>query len=137
MDTQYYKAIPFVDKGRDEDGCDCWGLVQLIYKKEFGIDLPDYTECYDDTDDKEAISSKIDEEKKSDWVEIDKGKEQVGDVVLLRMFNLPMHVGVVVEPRKKLIHTIKGVNVSVERYNVPRWKHKVLGFNRYAKAPNI
>ena len=40
--TSKYLEIPFVDGGRDFGGCDCWGLVALVFREEFGIKLPDY-----------------------------------------------------------------------------------------------
>ena len=44
MDVRKYLGIPFADHGRDQDGCDCWGLCCLVYRQEWGIALPDMGE---------------------------------------------------------------------------------------------
>ena len=36
---QKYIGIPFVDRGRSMQGCDCGGLAWLIYKQERGREL--------------------------------------------------------------------------------------------------
>jgi len=41
-DFSKYVDIPYKHRGRDFDGCDCLGLVVLMYKEERGIILPDY-----------------------------------------------------------------------------------------------
>lgn len=41
-DFSKYINIPFKHKGRDFNGCDCLGIVILIYQEELGITLPDY-----------------------------------------------------------------------------------------------
>lgn len=38
--------IPYVYGGRLIDGCDCWGLVWLVYQ-DIGIELPKFEEFYD------------------------------------------------------------------------------------------
>ena len=37
-----YIGIPYLDRGRGFDGCDCWGLVKLFYENEMDIPLPDF-----------------------------------------------------------------------------------------------
>lgn len=34
-------GIPFVSKGRNFNGCDCYGLVKLYYKEILNIDIPE------------------------------------------------------------------------------------------------
>ena len=35
-----YVGIPFISGGRNEKGCDCYGLVRLILEKEYNYKLP-------------------------------------------------------------------------------------------------
>jgi cell wall-associated NlpC family hydrolase len=44
-----YVGIPFVDRGCDTNGCDCYGLVKLFYATEFNITIPDFHSGCKDT----------------------------------------------------------------------------------------
>lgn len=120
--------IPFVEKGRDENGCDCWGLVRLIYKNELGIELPDYLDVYETTNDSELLSQVIKSESDAFWENVDKPEEF--DVVVLNMRGVPMHVGIVTKPNH-MIHCAKGINTIHEHSGTVRWKHKIVGYGRW------
>lgn len=37
-----YLHVPYRKGGRDESGCDCWGLARLVLEREQRITLPSY-----------------------------------------------------------------------------------------------
>jgi len=43
-----YIGIPFVSNGREMDGCDCYGLVRLVLRNEYGVELPELSGNYSD-----------------------------------------------------------------------------------------
>jgi len=43
-----YIGIPFASNGRTIDGCDCYGLVRLVFRNEYGVNLPELSNDYTD-----------------------------------------------------------------------------------------
>jgi cell wall-associated NlpC family hydrolase len=43
-----YIGIPFVSNGRTMEGCDCYGLVRLVLRNEYGVELPALSDDYTD-----------------------------------------------------------------------------------------
>ncbi len=113
--------------GRDIDGLDCWGLVRLIYKDQFNIDLPSYVDQYNADDTHSTLAELIAISKES-WTKTD--SPVVGDVLLLRAEGSLSHVGVVISPTH-FIHVIEDVNVAIERYDQGKWKSRLEGAYRY------
>jgi cell wall-associated NlpC family hydrolase len=122
-----YIGIPFQDRGRDRKGLDCYGLVKLIYQDQLGLSLPSYDDVYGQIHGEEAaISDKICHEAHG-WQRTD--QPEPFDVVVFRIAGLPLHVGIVVIP-DVMIHSLKGCNVSLERYRHPLWDRRREGFYR-------
>lgn len=111
-----YIGIPFVNRGRDRAGVDCWGLVHIVYKEVFEIDIPSYTEFYKDWRQCKHLGALI-EKNLPNW-EIINDKGQVGDVRLITVKGYPSHVGIVVA-RNKMLHIEKNINASLEEFGTP------------------
>ena len=124
-----YVGIPYKDQGREMEGLDCWGLVRLIYKQELGIDLPSYCDGYQSAEEVHGASRMVVEEK-ARWSQIPDGEEEPGDVVVMKISGLPMHVGVIIG-YGKMIHVMKGCDSVVEKYRSTMWKNRIDGYFRH------
>lgn len=127
-----YIGIPFVEKGRDENGLDCYGLLQLVFKQERGIILRDYLEVYDNVNDKEILKAAIESGRleNDNWIE--PPWPSMFDVIILRMRGVPIHLGIVTKPGH-MLHCAKDINTVHEKYNSMLWKNRIVGFNRWAR----
>lgn len=132
-----YFDIPFVDRGSTRCGCDCWGLVTLIYREQLDIKLPLYPEIV-----KGDLESKWGEITRaaasSDWLTVKDPQEF--DVVLMKglichqgkKMTRPIHVGVVTCP-DFLVHIESGSEVTIANYKShPRVKRRVVNFFRHS-----
>lgn len=123
-----YIEIPFKECGRDRTGCDCWGLVCLVFAGEKAIFLPEFNGKYETTKDLKAIQTLHDFERPK-WVKVDIPKEF--DLISLRIQGRPWHVGVVTQ-RGWMLHAARGAQTVHERYTEPLWKNRIEGFYRWA-----
>lgn len=126
-----YVGIPWKPQGRDHGGVDCWGLLRLVYREQFGIDLPSFTEDYSTDYEKAEIAALIAGNLKPAWQEIASGQEREGDAILLRVGGR-MHVGIVVE-RGRMLHSHKSGAVC-QAYGYGVWRGKAVGFYRWGLA---
>lgn len=132
--TKEYIGIPFKEKGRDLDnGVDCWGLVRVVWQKEYNIDVPSYTTEYDDISRRDMIETAIWDGIDDEWEEVDDPVE--GDGIVLQLMGKPVHIGVVLDDRK-FLHIFKGINSVIADYTGMRWNQRIEGFYRHESVIN-
>lgn len=125
-----YVGLPWLERGRDRAGLDCWGLFTLVYRERFGIDLPSFADAYLTTADRAALVDLI-EGGMGPWREVPAGEEHAGDGVMMTMSGAPHHVGVVTRPGF-VLHIENGKAGSIiEDYRLARLRRRVLGFWRH------
>lgn len=126
-----YITIPFLEHGRDRNGCDCWGLARLIYDEQLGIKLPTLID-YKNTKDSEAIAKLYEEEHKQ-WEEVPLGQEREFDIVVFKILGLPTHIGIVIN-KGAMLHCEYGVGTHASEYNREvQWKKRLTGIYRYVE----
>ena len=133
-----YQSIPFVDQGRSGDGCDCWGLVCLIYKQELGVHLPTFEEV--SAMDGEKINGLVKKHTSDDcWKLISLEDLSSFDVVVMRGYLKPVdgrrspaetHIGIMIDG-SRLMHTEIGSGVTVVDTGHQRIVHRILSAYRY------
>lgn len=127
--SQACSRIPYLDHGRDYDGADCWGLVYLVYRDFFNVELDTYNEDYDvnrQQDVHRVIDSHLE-----DFEQVSRPKN--GDIVVVRILGRPWHCGIYFSPRiniHHMLHTQKGIGVTFENLNSTKWSKRIEGFYR-------
>ena len=124
-----YIGLPFLARGRDRRGLDCWGLVRLALAEQFALQLPCFAKDYAHATDSEKIAT-VARGEIPRWRAIAPGDEALGDVIVLRLRGVPMHVGLVIGDGQ-MLHIEASINSAIERYTGLRWRDRVEGFYRY------
>ena len=120
-----YIGIPYINKGRKTEGCDCFGLVQLFYKNEFSIDIPEH--FYHASDDIESAEIAL-ESGKCDWKKVT--EPAYGDVIMMRVAGHPVHIGVILDSRR-MLHSLKGHASVIELFDCAKWKNRIEGYYQW------
>lgn len=124
-----YIGIPFKWQGDTKSGCDCYGLVRLVMREQFGITCPDY--AYSDAKDalRDAFAQGL--RQKDTWRQ-DMARE--GNIILLAINGHPLHCGLVLD-ESNMLHASQGANVCIERFNMDFWRSRHMGFYRHKDIP--
>jgi len=125
----HFYTIPFVEGGRDEKGADCWGLIVLLYKYFFDVELEKFTGVAATDKDFNLAVDRINKEIEEHKNFYEVTEPQFGDIILLRVHGRPIHVGFCLD-KSTMVHTGKGYGVVTEKFTEMRWNNRVLGFYR-------
>lgn len=126
-----YVGIPFKSQGRDEQGCDCWGLVRLVYTKELQITLPSYGEI--SATDLASVADNISQSYALEpWVEVVRKDVRPFDVAVMKFHGSRHigHVGVIVDS-KNLIHTEKNFDAAIVPLDHLTLRHRLVSYRRH------
>lgn len=121
MNFVKYIGIPFVDGGRDLNGLDCWGLVKLIYKEQYNIDLPEY---YISAMATVSITAEMRAEEHK-WIKLEQPEAPCLVVINLTCGPWADHVGVYLGVGK-FIHCYKRSGVVIDRLS--HWQSRIIGY---------
>jgi hypothetical protein len=122
-----YIDIPYVDRGRDSSGLDCWGLVRLVYSDRYNIELPSFYHSYNTVKDIHRTSEVIAVHKEQ-WNAL--STPEVGCVVLFRIMGHDTHVGVYIGDNK-FLHIRPGTNSAIESLDSVHWNKRISGYYKY------
>lgn len=121
-----YVGIPYLDRGRDRSGADCWGLARLVYREQQGIELPSFDGLYANANDG-AVDEIVAMEREG-WTQHAEPAE--GHLVLFRILGRESHVGVYIG-EGKFLHAREGHAACIERLDSGAWRHRIAGFFAY------
>ncbi|WP_028302396.1 NlpC/P60 family protein [Oceanospirillum beijerinckii] len=103
---QYWKGTRYTLGGTSKKGVDCSGLIYVVYKKQFGIELPRTT---------------LYQSKTGVWIK--QNSLRPGDLVFFRTGSKVRHVGIYVEGNQ-FLHASTSKGVILSRLDNPYWKEK-------------
>lgn len=132
---QKYLRIPYKVRGYDFDGCDCAGLLRLVYKEELGILLPDWENEYINVrrESFRTIDSIFDAETSTigDFpMSVPLDKVQPFDALVFRVGTARVHTGIVTK-KGRFLHIQEGEHANIDDYNGLKWKNRLVGVYRH------
>lgn len=141
-------AVPFVEKGRDWSGWDCWGLLYVAYKEVYGLEIQRFDDAYETTRARHHMASlfqrSIEDHVKQDldtltqkdkekWFKVDKAEP--GDGIIFRVMGRLYHVGLVLDNRH-FIHCEEKIGTEITELSNPIWQKRE-GYYRHVARSKI
>lgn len=126
--SEKYLAIPYKLHAHTLEGCDCYGLVYLVCKNEFNIELPLFDEEYNEQSDSAHILKLFDEHRDK-WRKVD--DVRTGDLVEFIGNGTKTHIGIMINDNEFLHNMMQGRASAIGDITCNRWNRKVSGIYRY------
>jgi len=123
-----YIGIPFASNGRTTDGCDCYGLVRLVLRNEYGVDLPLLSDDYTD-----ALNAAETARLFAENLPVLAGEKtagpQEGAVAVITEHGRPAHIGIVAGGGC-ILHTGIKTGSVCQRETHPGLRGRIEGYYR-------
>lgn len=110
--------------GRSYETYNCFELVKEFYKDQFGLDLKHFWEGGAVPGRKEVESLIV--TNKGEFVPVKDPK--FGDIVVIRLYGIECHMGVVIEGGK-FLHSARGIGSLLDR--LERYSKMIAGYYRH------
>jgi cell wall-associated NlpC family hydrolase len=125
-----YLDIPFVDGGRSKEGCDCWGLIMILYRDLLKIELPDFPISSENCS--QVHDAMVGSIRAGQWIRTE--EPSYGDIIAMalspRNLTAINHVGMFI-CNNKFIHSIQNQRSAICSLDSIYWKNRIKGFYRW------
>lgn len=128
-----YVGIPYLSNGRTIFGCDCWGLVYIVFKNELGIDLPIVSGEYIKGTEAGEVAPVFERYKKEMVAEkkfTEVNEFSPCDLILFRLSGAVSHIGIFA-CEEKFLHTDGRAGACFEKVNHRYWNRRIDGIYRH------
>ena len=129
-----YVGISFDIGGRSKEvGLDCWGLVCVVYKEQFQIELPQFEGVYNESESDREQQNRLQQyvlqermaiQQRGVFYEVPKENAREGDLIIIRTLGQPLHIGIVVVAGL-MLNAREGCDTIVESYRHPVWSSRI------------
>lgn len=123
-----FVGIPHEYAKSSRESADCYGLLRLVYREVFAIEIPDLEEQLRAVDKDAAKIREMVEHDSASWIEV--VEPEIGDAVVLNFCGRPTHVAVYVGDKRILTTTPRHSSV-IDDLRSFRWKNKVEAYYRH------
>ena len=111
-----YIGLPYTE-------ANCWELIRKIYLEVLHIELG-------------PQESQHNGMHYLEWNQVQKGYEQIYDVLMFKDWEQHRHVGMIIEPGR-FIHNRPGANSCIESYRASQWKDRLKAVYRHNQLTYI